>query len=39
LKPRRKEIALRFEDVVRTLYAGHALPDRPEAAPRTKEVP
>lgn len=39
LKPRRKEIALRFEDAVRALYAGHALPDRPEAAPRTKEVP
>ncbi|HSM74015.1 MAG TPA: AMP-dependent synthetase/ligase [Desulfobacterales bacterium] len=39
LKPRRKEIALRFEDAVRALYVGHALPDRPEAAPQTKEVP
>ncbi|MCG6907532.1 MAG: AMP-dependent synthetase/ligase [Desulfobacteraceae bacterium] len=39
LKPRRKEIALRFQNAVRALYAGHALPDQPEAAPNTKEAP
>ena len=39
LKPRRKEIGRRFEEAIRALYAGHALPDQPVSEKKRKEAP
>jgi long-chain acyl-CoA synthetase len=39
LKPRRKEIGRQFEESVRALYTGHALPDQPVSEHKAKEAP